>query len=371
MQNKNFSFVILAGGKGSRIGFKKQFTKLGNLQLWQWSVNVAKNITEIREIILVIPDGEILENNLTQNLIIAHGGAERSDSVLNGLKKCNCDFVMIHDAARPLLSENLLRDLIYNTDENCGAVPVLPIADALKKIENNNISCFDRENLFITQTPQSFPTKKLIFALENLNNINVKDDAEAWLLSGNKLNYVKGEKFNFKITWPEDFEMARALINSNKNIIRSGIGYDIHKLKPGRKLILGGILIEGSPVGLLGHSDADIITHSIMDAILGAANLPDIGNLFPASDENFKDADSIKLLENVIKLVKNSGYEIKFIDVVLQAQIPKLNKYREIIINNLAKYFDVNLKFKSAEELDDAGAGLNMTCWAVATLSKN
>ena len=244
--------------------------------------------------------------------------------------------------------------------------------DALKKIDDNeNISSIDREKIYLTQTPQSFLKNDLIKILAQYPN--VKDEAEAWLMAGRKLKHVQGERLNFKITWPEDLQMARALtenFSQSQKISRSGIGYDVHKLVPGRNLILGGVKIE-SELGLLGHSDADLLTHSIMDAILGAAGLPDIGNLFPASDEKFKNANSLKLLSEVLKLVNENGWTVNYVDAVIEAQVPRLNKYLSDIKKSLGKFFDVNLKFKSAEEIDDTGSGLAMKAWAVAEVIKN
>ena len=161
--------------------------------------------------------------------------------------------------------------------------------------------------------------------------------------------------------------IARALTETK--ITRTGLGWDIHRLVPERKLILGGVEIE-SPLGLLGHSDADVLTHAVMDSILGGAGLPDIGNIFPASDERFRGADSMKLLKEVMRLVEAEGWEVEFVDAVLTAQIPRLNKYRDEIIKSMAEFFPFNIKFKSAEELDDSGKGLCMTCRAIATLGK-
>ncbi|MBQ7665195.1 MAG: 2-C-methyl-D-erythritol 2,4-cyclodiphosphate synthase, partial [Synergistaceae bacterium] len=208
------------------------------------------------------------------------------------------------------------------------------------------------------------PRLKLIDSVSR--NHGAKDEAESWLNSGYELKYVKGERLNFKVTWPEDMMTAKAL---TEGITRTGIGYDIHRLVPERRLILGGILID-SRLGLLGHSDADLLTHSVMDAILGAAGLPDIGNLFPASDERFRNADSIELLREVMRLVSSEGWYVEFVDAVVQAQVPKLNAYREAIIASMKRFFEFNVKFKSAEHIDDSGDGLSMTCWAAATLRR-
>ena len=163
--------------------------------------------------------------------------------------------------------------------------------------------------------------------------------------------------------------MAKSLIE-NQKIIRTGLGYDVHQLVPERKLILGGVVIKDSPLGLLGHSDADLLTHAVMDSILGAAGLEDIGNIFPASDEKFRNADSINLLKEVLRLVEAEGWRVDFVDAVVEAQVPRLNKYREEIKNSLGRFFTCNIKFKSAENLNDSGRGLSMTCWACATLTK-
>ena len=371
MSGKKFSFIIVAGGQGTRFGVQKQFIKLGGKVLWQWSADEAAKLKDsgINEIILVIPgdcDSKKISWEAPLPFKIVHGGETRSESVLNGLNAASCDYVMIHDAARPFAKKNLFSALIKATDEFTGAIPVLKVADALKKISGENISKVNREELAATQTPQSFHRKKLIEAVEK--NLDAKDEAESWLDAGYNLTTVEGQRLNFKITWQEDMTIAKSLINYQK-ITRTGIGYDVHQLVPERKLILGGILIKDSPLGLLGHSDADLLTHAIMDSILGAAGLEDIGNIFPASDESLRDADSMKFLEKVLSLIKDKGWRVDFVDAVVEAQVPRLNKYREEIKNNLGKFFDVNIKFKSAENLNDSGRGLSMTCWACATLS--
>ena len=376
---KNFSFIIVAGGSGSRMqNTRKQFLTLGDSQVWEISAKTAAEIPDVREIILVIPsDSQELKpelearwKNLTtlKPLKIVFGGETRAVSVLHGLEISACDFVMVHDAARPFVSAKIIQDLVNATDENTGAIPLMPVSDALKKIENSKISCVDRENLFATQTPQSFHRCKLIAAVKKYPL--AKDEAEAWLLENHELTHVDGDRLNFKITWREDMQIAEALTNSK--IYRTGLGWDIHRLTPERELILGGVKIPAR-LGLLGHSDADALTHAIMDAILGAAGLPDIGNIFPASDSRFKNANSLELLRIVLGMIHENHWQIEFIDAVIQAQIPKLNPYIPDMKANFAKIFGreiVNIKAKSAEFLDDAGSGLAIICQAVATLRK-
>ncbi|MBQ6111606.1 MAG: 2-C-methyl-D-erythritol 4-phosphate cytidylyltransferase, partial [Synergistaceae bacterium] len=174
---KSVSFIIVAGGKGSRMGGeKKQFMLLNGRPLWRWSYDILTPEC-VKESILVIPQGSEVNHvpeNLTVPLKIAYGGKERAESVLNGLKEASCDYVLVHDAARPFLSMNLIHSLIDAVDESHGAVPVLPVSDALKKIDGDNISCINRDGLYITQTPQSFPREKLIYAVSK--NPGAKDE---------------------------------------------------------------------------------------------------------------------------------------------------------------------------------------------------
>ncbi len=371
---REFSFIVAAGGSGSRMGTsqRKQFMTLNNKPLWLWSVQTAEELRDygVREIVLVLPKG--CEVNLTgRNSKISYyytyGGSERAISVLNGLRKASCDYVMVHDAARPFATPELLRKLMETVSDSAGVVPVLPVSDALKRIDGNGeISCVDRSGLYITQTPQCFPREALIDAVRDYPL--AKDEAEAWQNSGRELRCVEGERLNYKITRKEDMMIARALTEGANT--RTGLGYDVHRLVPERRLILGGVEVLDSPVGLLGHSDADLLTHAVMDAVLGGAGLRDIGTIFPAGDEKFRGADSMKLLAEVVKLVNAGGWKVEFVDAVVQAQIPKLNKYYDEITASLGRFFPVNVKFKSAETLDDSGAGLSMACWACATLRR-
>lgn len=364
---RDFSFIIAAGGQGRRLGGKKQFMTLGGRELWRWSAENAAMTDGVREIILVIPQNETLTPEWTRDvpLRVVNGGSERALSVLNGLNAAKCDYVMVHDAARPFATRELFRRLMDSVSESAGVVPVLPVSDALKRVEAGKISCVDREGLYITQTPQVFPRMRLIEAVSK--NPSAKDEAEAWEKGGYELRHVDGERMNFKVTVGDDMTIARAL--TERRITLTGLGWDVHRLIPGRKLILGGVRIE-SPLGLLGHSDADVLTHALMDAVLGGAGLPDIGTLFPASDERFRGADSLGLMREVVSFVKAEGWTVEFADAVITAQVPRLNKYREEIVRNLSQFFPVNLKFKSAEGLDDSGRGLCMTCRAVATLGR-
>jgi 2-C-methyl-D-erythritol 4-phosphate cytidylyltransferase/2-C-methyl-D-erythritol 2,4-cyclodiphosphate synthase len=288
---------------------------------------------------------------------------------------------MVHDAARPFVGEGLLRALMEAAAPTVGAVPVIPVAEAVKRVDpGGKVRAVDREGLYTTQTPQSFFRETLTRVLAE-SNASFKDEAEAWLAAGLELRCVEGERLNFKVTWPEDLELARALVASRKNrggesLVRTGIGYDVHRLVPERALVLGGVTIP-SPLGLLGHSDADVLAHAVADALLGAAGQPDIGNLFPASDEGYKNADSMELLRRVVERVKGYRWEIAWVDAVIEAQVPRLNAHLPAIKEKLSALLNpgggpcINVKAKSAEGTGDPGSGKSMVCYAVVTLTRS
>jgi 2-C-methyl-D-erythritol 4-phosphate cytidylyltransferase/2-C-methyl-D-erythritol 2,4-cyclodiphosphate synthase len=260
----------------------------------------------------------------------------------------------------------------------------MPVAEALKYIgAGEEIRAVDRDGLYTTQTPQSFFRKTLIQVLtESEKRLSFRDEAEAWLSAGLELRCIEGDRMNFKVTWPEDLELAEALAANREGkkeegaVIRTGIGYDVHRLVPERPLILGGVPIL-SPLGLLGHSDADALAHAVADALLGAAGLPDIGNLFPASDEQYRGADSMELLRQAIALVKRDRWEVVWVDAVIEAQVPRLNDYLPSMKKNMMEKLEnpggapcFNVKAKSAEKTGDPGRGRSIACYAIATLRR-
>lgn len=380
MTDKKWSFIIAAGGHGSRLGGEaKQFRVLGGIPVWQWSFAVAEELLDegrISEIIVVLSAemSELTEKlNRIPSVKTAQAGIERSQSVLSGLKACEGDYVLIHDAARPFITKDLCLRIMAETEKCGAAIPLLPITDSIKFIDQNGMTAADRSKYFKTQTPQAFERKKLLMLVED--GKLATDEATTWLEAGYKTAEVRGEECNFKITTPYDWLMASNFITGAKEI-RTGHGYDIHPLAAGRKLILAGVEIENSPLGLDGHSDADVITHTVMDALLGAAGLPDIGTLFPASDNTYKNADSIKLLEKVVALIHENGWKIDWVDATLNAQIPKLGGIINKLTMNLGRYISddgsqrFSLKVKSGEKCGSVGRCECMICHAVATLSR-
>lgn len=379
------SFILVAAGRGTRFGGvqPKQYKTLAGRPLWRWPAETAGVLSSkglVDELVLVVPQedrqrfpGEI--SNLEVPVTLAAGGKERADSVMNGLMAARGRFVLVHDAARPLVSEGLCRKLIEEARKTGGAIPVLPVSDALKRIRGETVQSVDREGLFRAQTPQAFEREPLMAAMARFGS-GAADESEAWIAAGRPLSFVPGEGANFKVTFPEDLSLAEKILSGTAEW-RSGHGYDVHPLVPGRPLVLGGIRIP-SPLGLEGHSDADCVCHAASDALLGGAGLPDIGSLFPASDPMYKGFFSLDLFREVSEMVKAEGWNVRWIDITIVAQVPRLGKLLGQMCASLEEALGrspenlrrINIKVKSGEAVGPVGEGKCMECHAIATLSR-
>lgn len=366
------AFVILAAGRGTRLGGEpKQFRLLGGRPVWEWSLETARILRReklIDRIVLVLPPG----NELTtpDDVIVAAGGASRALSALSALHACEDDEVLLHDAARPFADVSLCRRLVAASTGKNAVIPLLPEANALKKIESGRIEPLDRDGVYVTQTPQLFPRAVLRELLESSGEYAFKDEAELWLQCGKELDFVPGESVNFKVTEGDDWEMAQKIAEAGE--IRTGLGYDVHPLVPGRRLILGGVAVD-STLGLDGHSDADALAHAAADALLSAAGLPDIGTLYPAGDEKFKDADSMELLRDAFAKVNAEGWRLEWLSAVLTVQTPRLAPWKEAIVRSLETVLGdgrLSLTFKSGERVGPAGDAQAVFVWASATLRR-
>lgn len=383
MNNETWTFIIVAGGTGSRLGgTPKQFRLLDGLPVWKWSAKIAEKLWYsgmAEELVIVVPEEYLAEVkgqcDLKIPTRIVAGGATRAQSVMNGLKNSCGSHVLVHDAARPFITTGLCLQLMKNTVVYGSSIPFIGSTDSLKKINAGKMTCVDRNEYLRTQTPQAFEKAQLIEAINSFG-FEGTDEAAAWIASGRNIFSTEGSESNFKITTQFDWEVASSMTGGRK-IQRTGHGFDVHRLVQGRKLLLAGIEIENSGYGLLGHSDADIVLHTVMDSILGAAGLPDIGTLFPASDDKWKGADSRELLKAVIRKVRLEGWNIDWIDITLQAQSPKLGQLIPSFISSVASLIaeneretNFNMKVKSGEGCGSVGRNECMICHGVATLSK-
>ena len=378
----SFCFIILAGGKSHRFKsiIHKPYQKIAGKSLVEISINKAKKIKEIKKIILVYNKIDIkhIKSLSLKKVKLIIGGRTRQESTFNALKylykKKGISNVLIHDAARPNFSINLLKTIIKNMKKFKAVVPKIYIPDAVKqKIDssfNEYILSKNRDELFLTQTPQAFNLRE-IYRLHKVGRDKYKDDDISLYMDLNKVKFVEGEKTNFKVTDKMDFEILKNLYKSK---IFVGIGFDIHRLVPKRKLYLGGMIIK-SNLGTLGHSDGDPVLHSITDSILGACKMGDIGQIFSDKNKKFKNIRSTILLENIMKIIKSKGFFINNIDINIITQHPKISKYKKkmkLIISNLCEISAnrINIKGKTTEKLGIIGKEKAIACEVITSVIK-
>jgi len=359
-----FSFILLAAGSSNRFksNLPKPYHKIAGKTLIDISINKIRRFKEIIKIVVVFnkQHKKYLEESDLKNIKLISGGNSRNQSTYKALnylmKQKNINKVLIHDAARPNFSKELISKILINSKKNKIVIPIIKLQDALKKKQGKKVILnLNRNNFFSTQTPQCFNLLE-IFKLHK-NNINkYKDDDFSLIRNNNKIKLIKGEKRNFKITTQEDFSLLK---NCYKSSLKVGIGFDVHRLSVGRKLFLGGIKIP-SKLGTLGHSDGDPVLHAIIDAVLGACNMGDIGEKFSDKDKKFKNISSAILVKKIIQEIKIRNYVINNIDINIITESPKLKKFKKKIIGNIAKLCSIplskiNIKAKTTEKLGVIG----------------
>lgn len=335
-------------------------------------------------------DGYAADLDLGKAELFRTGGATRSKTVLNTLKAIGTEtlkdaLVLVHDAARPLVDPDDVTELIdkAKTDilkhgPSAGAVLAVPVSDTVKRTDAADVITEDisREHLWRIATPQAFAGLALLNALEK--HPDVTDESSAVRAAGGRVSVVAAQPSVFKITRPADLTLARMMFeNSQKPMlpeIRTGIGYDSHRLVEGRPLILGGVTIPHTK-GLDGHSDADVLLHAVTDAVLGAANLGNIGILFPDTDPAYKGADSGVLLKDAFARVRAAGWELVNLDAVLIAQKPKINPHLTAIRESIARIMSVDVsrisvKPKTNEKLGFEGREEGMSAFVTVLLAR-
>lgn len=358
-----FSFILLGAGISNRFNsdIPKQYHKIAGKTLIDISINKIKEFKHIRRIVFVYNNKhkKYLKTIKQKNIKLVLGGTSRSQSTYNALKYLiktkNTDRVLIHDAARPNFSKQLIKNIILKSKKNKTIIPVLKVRDALKKINKKKITSLQRNNFFTTQTPQCFKLNE-IFNLHKREKIKYRDDDFSLIEKSKNVKLINGEIKNFKITDQDDLNLLKNIYKSNMKL---GIGFDVHRLVLGRKLYLGGVKIP-SNLGTLGHSDGDPILHAIIDAILGACGMGDIGEKFSDKNKKNKNIDSSKLVKEIISKIKMKNYMINNIDVNIITEYPKLRKFKKKIIDNIASLCDVssnaiNVKAKTTEKLGVIG----------------
>ena len=374
MKNIENALVILAGGNGSRFGKKipKQFTQINGENLIHFFLKRI-DVNNFDRIVIVCKKSYFkylgkLENNFPSvKFIFTQAGKDRQSSSYNALKSIeifNPNNVLIHDAARPFCSNNLIMKILKNLKKNSSAIPYVVNADKkmiLKKDFNKNIK--------LIQTPQGFKFQDIFKAHKKTLIKNARDDSS--LITEKKINFLKGEKFNYKITFADDLNYFKLFL---KPIFRSGIGYDIHqidaKVKKGLKLC--GVKINYNK--LIGHSDADVGIHAICDSIFGALSMKDIGYYFSNSDPKWKNKNSIYFLKFAKEQLKDKKYNIVNLDINFICEKPNISKYREQMIKKISSILQIpekiiSIKATSNEKIGFIGDGLGIAAESIVQIS--
>lgn len=389
--------VIPAGGLGVRAGLPlpKQFCDLNGVPLIERTVRRVMQVPEVAGVVIALPPGgsgqaghprvkEVRERllslaNRSRPIVIVDGGETRQESVRLALQHVppEVGFVAVHDASRPFVSLDLFKRVVeaaYRFGAAiCGIRPtdttkVVRTSGASDGIEGTVLHTLDRDSLVSVQTPQVFAAALLRKAHEAAlrDSFTCTDDSGLVERLGVSVAVVEGERSNTKITFAEDFRSSGVQV--------TGLGFDIHPLEPGRKFILGGVDIP-SDLGLAGHSDADVLVHAVMDAILGALGKGDIGQWFPDSDPKYKGASSVKLMGEMWDKLRASA-SIVNIDSVVIAESPKIMPHAAQIRENIAVALgcdpgQVSVKATTAERLGALGRKEGVAAYCVATLVKN
>lgn len=385
------SAIIPASGRGRRIGeaYNKAFIPIAGKPLIVHTLTPFEKCEAVDEIVLVVNELElqhaadvVRECRFSKVNSIVAGGEERQDSVRNGLRKVRpeAEIVAIHDGARPLVTGEIITAAIEAARESGAALAAVPVTDTIKSSLDGRFvtSTLEREKLYAVQTPQTFSRRLIETAYERAyaDRYFGTDDASLVERLGEPVAIVRGSYENIKVTTPPDVATAEAIIaargGTGRLAMRVGHGYDVHRFGPGRKLFLGGIEFPGEE-GLLGHSDADVLLHALMDAILGAAGAGDIGGLFPDTDPAYKNVRSTVLIRSVVELTTELGWRIGNVDTTLVADRPRIASHvarmRETIAEALGiAPMQVNVKASTSEGLGFVGEGLGIECHAVAIL---
>jgi len=371
--------ILLAAGDSKRLksNTPKPFHKINNNTLLEYSLDAFKNIRKIKKVILVYNKKHTkrLRKLRLRNILKVVGGKTRQESTfkaLRSIRRMKCDKVLIHDVARPNPSKKLINEIIQKLKKNNAVIPVIKVNDATKRVEKNIIfKNIERESLRFSQTPQGFKFSKIYEKHKKNIKANFDDDSALFTKEEEKVIAINGDKKNLKITDKEDLSIFRSL---KKGKIYSGIGFDIHKLIKGRKLYLGGIKIPFK-LGLEGHSDADPVIHAIIDSLLGASRLGDIGNLFSNKNKKYKNIRSTILLKNVVELIKSKNFFVNNIDVNIIAEEPKIKAYSKKIIKTISKLCEINpeqinIKGKTTEKLGLIGKEKAIASEAISSVIK-
>jgi 2-C-methyl-D-erythritol 4-phosphate cytidylyltransferase/2-C-methyl-D-erythritol 2,4-cyclodiphosphate synthase len=378
--------LIVAAGRGERLGaaLPKQYLPLAGRPLLRHAAERLARHPRVDAVRVVLGAGQLDHyERATAGLAVLppiEGGATRQDSVRLGLESLEeeaPDLVLIHDAARPLLSAALVDRVLDALGASEAALPVLPVTDTLKRVDAGGIAASgpDRGGLARAQTPQGFRFRAILRAhrAAHAAGASYTDDAAVAEAVGLAVASVPGEERNLKVTVPDDLTLAGLLLAGAPRAYRTGLGFDVHQFADGRPMVLCGVPIPHGQ-GLLGHSDADAALHAVTDAVLGTIGAGDIGQHFPPSDPRWRDADSAQFLEHAVRLLAQRGGRVENADLVIVCERPKIGPHRAAMTERLADLLGVapdrvGVKATTSEGLGFTGRGEGLAAQAVVTAS--
>jgi 2-C-methyl-D-erythritol 4-phosphate cytidylyltransferase/2-C-methyl-D-erythritol 2,4-cyclodiphosphate synthase len=383
--------IIAAGGAGRRLGaaMPKQLIELGGRSMLQRCVDTFVRHPRVGDVIVVLPP-EIAADPpgwLTPSAArvrIVPGGERRQDSVAQGFDAlaASCDLVLVHDAARPFVTDAVISRAIDAAAEHGAAIAAVPASDTVKRVTADTpshriVETIPRETIYLAQTPQAFRRDVLSDAVRlGRSGVEATDEAALAEKAGHVVRIVEGDPGNIKVTTARDLEAAveRTRAAQAPTSGRVGVGYDLHRLVEKRPLVLGGVTVP-SERGAIGHSDADVVCHAATDAILGAACLGDIGRHFPDTNPAWKDASSLDLLGRAAMMVRQGGFRIRNLDVTVLLERPKIAPFLDRIREGVADALGVpvacvSVKGKTNEGVDAVGRGEAIAAHAVALLER-
>ena len=361
------TLILLAAGTSSRfeLNVKKQWLRIGHKPLWQFVADKFQETKFFDKIIITSSPDDITFMNTYADYTFVKGGNTRQISLKNALNEVNTDFVLVSDIARSCVSQDFLENIISQKNTADCIVPYLKVTDTIV-YENNTI---DRDQVKRIQTPQLSLTSSLIDALQT--EVEFTDESSAIVANGGTRSFIVGENEAHKITHIEDLNKISCLNKPSSDTL-SGTGFDVHAFEDGGVMWLGGVEIE-SPLSFKAHSDGDVAIHALIDALLGASGMGDIGMMFPDNDETYKGIDSKKLLQNVVTKINNFGFIIVNIDLTIAAEKPRVGKYKLAMRKKLSEILGinasrVNIKATTTEKLGFIGRGEGVGVIANANL---
>jgi 2-C-methyl-D-erythritol 4-phosphate cytidylyltransferase/2-C-methyl-D-erythritol 2,4-cyclodiphosphate synthase len=378
--------IIAAAGLGRRLGASvpKQLLDVDGRTILERSVGAFTSHPRVTEVVVALPaDLAAAPPAWLKEVTVVAGGERRQDSVANAFDAVgpHAEIVLVHDAARPFVSPELISRMIDAAASHGAAIAAVPATDTVKRVKTDGASAvivetIPRDAIYLAQTPQGFRRDVLAAAVSlGRGGTPATDEAALAERAGHRVHVVNGDPANVKITTTGDLEAARRRSSAQQLADRVGTGYDLHRLVEGRPLILGGVRVP-SDRGALGHSDADVVCHAITDALLGAACLGDIGRHFPDTDPRWKDASSVDLLGRAAALARDAGCHVVNVDVVIVLEHPKIAAFVERIRTGVADAIDVtvdrvSVKGKTNEGVDAVGRGEAIAAHAVVLLCRS